>query len=296
VTTREVPKYDFSREALYHPERRPVFVGFHPKLLFEEKNLGLSYVNTWWLSNASHLAYFETKPLKRELDKVGLRLETTFSGKSTQGFLASNDAFAILAFRGTQSEDLADIKADLNFRPEPFMNGARVHQGFLLALDEVWRGKVDKWLAELNHRGIPVWYTGHSLGAALATLAATRRKPAALVTFGSPRVGDEVFTSLLREVPTQRFVNCCDIVATLAPQLLGYRHVGDKQFITARGRVLTNPGQWRVLGWKVSGLASYALLFPWLRPGMVKLRSAADHAVLNYTAGIWKEMAKAVEP
>ena len=39
--------------------------------------------------------------------------------------------------------------------------------------------------------GLPIWYTGHSLGAALAILAASRKRPAALATFGAPIVVDD---------------------------------------------------------------------------------------------------------
>lgn len=286
-------KHDFSRAALFHPETKPVFVGFQPKLLFEERNLGFSLVNAWWLSNASHLAYYNHHLLKEELRKVGLTLEMPFSKGSTQGFLASNAKFAILAFRGTESENLADLKTDIEFQPEPFTNGAKVHGGFLSALDEVWK-EVGMRLQQLDNRSIPVWYTGHSLGAALATLAAACRKPVALFTFGSPRVGDEAFTGLFREIVIHRFVNCCDIVPTLPPEVIGYRHVGDEQFITASGTILRNPGRWRVVRSKAYGLASYTASFRWLRPGMVKSRFHADHAILNYTAGIWRETIPAV--
>lgn len=60
------------------------------------------------------------------------------------------------------------------------------------------------WLAELAKLGCPVFYTEHSLGAALATLAAARRAPKAGYAFGSPRVGNQAFTSTLASVPIRR--------------------------------------------------------------------------------------------
>ena len=70
-------------------------------------------------------------------------------------------------------------------------------------------------------------------GAALSTLAAARAmiegrlpRPAALYTFGSPRVGDATFTTTLRAVYHCRVVNDNDIVATVPPPLF-FRHDGE---------------------------------------------------------------------
>ncbi|MCA9453043.1 MAG: hypothetical protein KC584_10520, partial [Nitrospira sp.] len=57
------------------------------------------------------------------------------------------------------------------------------------------------------------WFTGHSLGAALATLAADRYGDVqGLYTFGSPLVGDEGFARDFY-VSGYRFVNNNDVVA-----------------------------------------------------------------------------------
>jgi len=84
-----------------------------------------------------------------------------------------------------------------------------------------------------------VLFTGHSLGGALATLAAfdlshrsaawRSNKPAkiAMYNFGSPRVGNKAFaTEFNRAVPhAWRLVNRNDAVVTV-PRLVGYCHVG----------------------------------------------------------------------
>jgi hypothetical protein len=80
-------------------------------------------------------------------------------------------------------------------------------------------------MQEINR---PLFYTGHSLGAALATLAAGRFPPRALYTFGSPRVGDGEFATTLEGVPTFRLVNNRDLV-TGVPRKVGrvrLAHVG----------------------------------------------------------------------
>jgi hypothetical protein len=67
--------------------------------------------------------------------------------------------------------------------------------------------------------------TGHSLGAALATLAAVDTTPARLVTFGSPRVGDEAFRALFAGLEVRRFVDCCDVVSRVPPERFDAAHL-----------------------------------------------------------------------
>jgi pimeloyl-ACP methyl ester carboxylesterase len=113
----------------------------------------------------------------------------------------------------------------------------RVHIGFKKAFDDV---KADV-VAELRkHLGeMPLYITGHSLGAALATVAVQEIEEefndqvAACYTFGSPRVGDGKYERAIK-VPFYRIVNSTDIV-TLIPFLLGtFVHVGDSRYLSRR--------------------------------------------------------------
>lgn len=286
-------QHDYSQKALYNPETKPVFVGVDRMPPFDDQATDFSLVNAWWFSNMSHLSYSEESKVKQALAEIGFQLVKFFLGKSTQGFLATNDHTAVLVFRGTEPEIVEDLKTNARFLLDQFTVGTHVHKGFLRALDEVW-DEVAPLLEALEGRGVRVWHTGHSLGAALATLSAARRKPNGLVTFASPRVGDEAFTDLLQDIPVHRFVNCTDIVTTVPPKVFGYKHVGRLFFLTARGKLLTNPGFWTRFRHKASGVLGYAARFPWFRRGMVKLRSFADHAILNYTEGIRRALKRAV--
>jgi triacylglycerol lipase len=116
-----------------------------------------------------------------------------------------------------------------------------VHEGFKNALNVVWPKPVNI-LKPLADR--PVWITGHSLGAALATLAAdrvTRERASSqlgelkgIYTFGSPLVGDRQFVDGFNTRCADRsfrFVNDQDTVTRLPPRLLGYRHVNTERIV-----------------------------------------------------------------
>jgi len=87
--------------------------------------------------------------------------------------------------------------------------------------------------------GRAVWFCGHSLGAALATLAADRyAHTQGICTFGSPRVGDDIFASAWTAAfqgRSMRFVNNHDIVTHVPPPILGYRHVDPRRLIARDG-------------------------------------------------------------
>ena len=96
-----------------------------------------------------------------------------------------------------------------------------------------------------------IWFTGHSLGAALATLAVDRfgtERVGGLYTFGSPRVGDKVFQKAFT-APCQRFVNNTDIVVHLPPPTLlaDYAHVGNLRFIDSAGKIVTDPTMYNMI-------------------------------------------------
>jgi len=78
-------------------------------------------------------------------------------------------------------------------------------------------------------------FGGHSLGAALAALAAMKaaangRAVSAVYTFGMPRTGDTTFAEAYNRTlgdRTYRFVYECDVVPTVPPAApIDYRHIG----------------------------------------------------------------------
>ena len=100
----------------------------------------------------------------------------------------------VIACRGTEPTEFNDIKADLNALPTRAETVSFVHKGFKTEVDKIWPKLQEDIEREADTR--TVWFCGHSLGAAMATIMASRAKhndnlndPIELYTYGSPRVG-----------------------------------------------------------------------------------------------------------
>jgi hypothetical protein len=203
----------------------------------------------YWLAEFADHAY-ETSPtlLASWLDQHGFKLTASFDAHETQGFLAVSEKAAVLAFRGTEKkiEDwFTDAQIELVAGSTAGVPGL-VHSGFAGALTTVVQA-VDEELDALKGKSLPLHVTGHSLGGALATLAAlrceSRASSAGLVrtvhTYGSPRVGDAAFAAAFQRTfrgRSFRTVNNEDIV-TQVPPAVGYEHVGDMVFIDEAGHL-----------------------------------------------------------
>jgi len=196
----------------------------------------------WVLASMSHLAYerFEdegepcqTFETKLESGKFGFKLIRTFNDPKTdtQAFLARNKDFAVLAFRGTEVTKPKDILTDIKAS-----RTGDVHGGFMTAYKSV-AADIRKSLSGLG--GMPLYVTGHSLGAALAVVATYnlendgdypqfRNMIAACYTFGSPRVGNRKYDF---RAPIYRVVNTTDIVTAIPLLAMGYVHIGDVRFL-----------------------------------------------------------------
>ncbi len=160
---------------------------------------------------------------------------------STDCYVTWTADAVIVAFRGTQPE-WGDIRTDLTFVRAPWMHG-HVHEGFKQALEVIWT-PLQAALARLSE-GRAVWFTGHSLGGALAMLAADRyERTEGVMTIGVPRVGDRDFVTAFDtrfKGRSLRYVNNADGVARVPPEFLGYQHVAAGRFIDERGVVSDRP-------------------------------------------------------
>jgi pimeloyl-ACP methyl ester carboxylesterase len=243
---------------LYYPPPNYRYFENSDRFDFEPGAPDFSWKNAWWLAEASLLAYVKRKTwddVKATLTAARFddaKQIGADSAKSTKGFIAWRSGlspFAVVAFRGTDKDDPRTLATDMDLLPES-RDGYLVHRGFSRALDQVWDAEVAPALAAFlsSHPGAPVFFTGHSMGAALATISVTRfpGSACALYTVGSPRVGDDRFVRAVLQKTRNvfRFVNCQDIVTQIPPEVLlerYYRHVGAERYINHTGAILDHP-------------------------------------------------------
>jgi triacylglycerol lipase len=195
-------------------------------LTWEEKDTFLR-PNARFLALASSNAYRIAAEVDEWATGTALRVEH-FDQDDTQAFAAVHPDYVILSFRGTETKRFGDIQTDIKVRPVNSPAGGTVHRGFAAALDTVW-DRVEAVLAQ--HPEKRLWITGHSLGGALAVLAASRLpdRVFGLYTFGQPRVGDEEFARACQQRFGRRyfrFVHGRDVVPRIPAFTTGYRHFG----------------------------------------------------------------------
>jgi predicted lipase len=188
---------------------------------------------------------------------------------------------ALVAFRGSQS--LRDWLTDLDCLRIEIGSNEEIHHGFLNA-------SIGANYALQNflrpHLNAPIFITGHSLGAAMAVLAARALKAAghqvtAVYTFGGPRIGNAAFANhydAALGANTFRIVNEEDIVPRLPGCLMGYRHVGQLAFLPSLGGLRLNPPLWfRLIS---DAVGTY---LDWKRGRLAQL---ADHPISQYLSKI----------
>ena len=152
------------------------------------------------------------------------------------GYVGYYDQTIYVVFRGTTN--LKNVLVDVQFVKSqvwPDKSNVKVHAGFgkswqalstgILHLIETARSRC----TNCNR----VMFTGHSLGGAIATIAATdyaRNKPSGIaiqsLTLGSPRVGNEEFADYAtRMVPNSiRWTHSNDPVPHLPLHIMGFDH------------------------------------------------------------------------
>jgi triacylglycerol lipase len=230
-------------DLVFHPEHDQQYVHFengadHP---FQPDPAGFPRVNVWWLADSALLTYWEPVKAGEIFRAAGFDSEFVKVG-STDCYVAWRDGVVIVAFRGTEPDEWQDMLTNAKIQLVPWSAG-QVHRGFKKAIDDIWPTLEPK-LNALS-QGRKVWFCGHSLGAALATLAADRFPGTrGVCAFASPRVGDRTFASAFNlhlAGKTLRYVNHHDVVTHVPPPLPsplpGYKHVDVACFIATDGTI-----------------------------------------------------------
>jgi predicted lipase len=187
-------------------------------------------------------------------DKVRQILQRQYRIRVYSGILLTSKEHNILVFRGTQTQ--AEWLKNLNAAQQMYVSPSgkdygEVHKGFF----QLTRN-LSPSLAEVAKKldpTIPCYITGHSLGAAIATLAAMELIQAVpqiqdqiqLYTFAGPRVCSPTFAKIHSQlIPNAyRIVNLGDTVPLVPPVTIGnsYVHIGQEwSFLAQFGDVLLN--------------------------------------------------------
>jgi triacylglycerol lipase len=278
--------------------------------LFDAAARDYSAANAWWLADACLLAYGAAAFVEKAFAQSPLpgqswRLDWLGTSAENRGLALSHAEAIVVVFRGTRLEVRAPIDAaevvlinqddlwtDSQFLPAVCRMGGRVHSGFAKAFAEV-ASDFDN-IVQARRPGQRLWLAGHSLGGALATLAAAHVGPDGvhgLYTYGCPRVGDAAFAAALPADCHYRFVSGDDWVTTVPPELLGYVHAGTLQQL--RG----GPARrfWNDLASAAGDLASVLrMMTKDLRLNMgelpLKIAGLADHAPIYYATLLWNAL------
>ncbi len=294
------PPYEVTWENIAPPYRDYEYFSRCEDNPFYPVTKEFSMVNAWWLIEISTLAYAEEEYAYEVFQKAGFSEVRYFTGKSTQCYVVSTNDFLVAAFRGTESrkrenkDDIRDVVEDIRVDADIRLIGSgkegKVHRGFSDALDEVWQ-EFEVYVKGLQNEDRTVWLTGHSLGAALATLAAYRYEDVqGLYTFGSPRVGNEEFARDFH-VPAFRFENNNDIVCKVPPTLPGlYAHTGELKYIDADGKIQGDMSPLERWADAVEGRFKNAMsLLDPVIPGIVP-DAIKDHVPVLYAIHIWNSL------
>jgi triacylglycerol lipase len=207
---------------------------------FEPSAAGFEIANARALMWLSQLAYETHRmPTIEAVSRVWdfesvvsfIKHKTSLKGSfETCGLIGERAGAVILAFAGTDPGIWQNLATD--FTPLP-QAGSDIHEGFRLAAAAA-QSEIEQAVRLSRQSQKPLFITGHSLGAALATLAARvalgeGSPPSAVYTFGMPRVGGERFEASYDAglgALTYRLVHGIDLVARVPPSFVGFRHVG----------------------------------------------------------------------
>lgn len=217
----------------------------------------------------------------------GVQFGDTRTG--TQGVILEHAEYRVLAFRGTEPGEFVDIETDLKKALIAFpktvleSSAVRVHQGFADGLASVWASVTETLRSGGETK--PLIVTGHSLGGALAVLAAyaLRQQKApfnvqGVYTYGQPRAGDSAFAEdydRLFRLRHWRMVNHRDAVPRLPPRAMGFRHTGRVLYLGPDGQPSIDPSCW----FQLLDLVPIDVGMDW--SSQVR-EYAADHAITAY--------------
>ncbi|KOS16976.1 Mono- and diacylglycerol lipase [Escovopsis weberi] len=174
---------------------------------------------------------------------VNATIVDSFTGLLTGigGYVSIDDSRQeiVLSVRG--SNNVRNFIDDVVFLQVPcsLVSGCLLHVGFLQAWNEIEKAATLALATTLQSRPTyRIVATGHSLGAAVATVAAAYLRqggmPMDIYTYGSPRVGNSRFVDFVTSQPgaENRITHTSDPVPRLPPMALNFRHTSPEYWLS----------------------------------------------------------------
>lgn len=179
--------------------------------------------NFRFAAQLSEMAYHSEDDIKSGIAELGGDAKSVIflHGKNLFGFVAKFSDFAFIVFRGTQTRQ--DWKDNLDIRKLHTFCGD-IHNGFASCIETLSLSVIHAVEVSFD-KPYKLCLTGHSKGGALAVLATALLvrngyDPAAIYTFGQPKVGGKGFVKWWEanvSAKYYRVVNGIDIVPHLPP-------------------------------------------------------------------------------
>ena len=184
-----------------------------------------------------------------QADDSGFLSVAGASHRSAQAALIEHKDYLCLAFRGT--DELADWLDNINAFARPALFGD-FHRGFWQSVEDIWEPLWAAWEQRHAAQPRPLFLTGHSLGGAMATIAAARlihldQPFTSAYTFGQPRAMARETARVFNQECRGRFFrfhNNNDLVTRVPSRLMGYSHVGTYLYIAEAGSIHQETGFW----------------------------------------------------
>jgi hypothetical protein len=195
-----------------------------------------NYGKAFWLAKLASIAYAQPLSARKIFKKAGFTDNIYFDKDGAQAYGIEKNGIVFLAFRGTEPTQASDLIADAKAWHKKSQYGGSVHAGFRGEIDKLWP-EIEEWIGK--HQGKQIYVTGHSLGAAMSTIA-TSRLPAGTIcyNYGSPRVGSPGFSKEFdKKYELHRFVNNNDAVCRVPLWAMMFRHVGKLHYINTYGNI-----------------------------------------------------------
>jgi triacylglycerol lipase len=293
---------DCSWESLFKPGNSTNYFDISNSKPIEIGSSCFNISNAWWLAEISRLIYhpqfFEKDNI--QLGSFNYEIINYIEHKSTSTHVAllkiiQDNPCVAIAFRG--SDETEDWNINAQAYQTSFDNNGKVHSGFLKAYASIR----DELLNSLANNALPIFITGHSLGAALSVLATSDLKNNlnydSCYTFGSPRIGDANFIQTINNKNIYRVVNNCDVVTTIPIDfaLIKYHHAGESFLLNDNGKLIEGMGEEEIYSYQKNNLSSlkeYAVtkLFSKDFKSLTNELPSflADHAPINYTIKLSK--------